>query len=83
MPAGSLRLLVDAGNTTIKIGLADDGGLFTSYVLPTDKTATPDSLGLSLSTLAAHAEIAATAISSAIISSVVPPMDPILTQACQ
>jgi len=83
MPAGSLLLLVDAGNTTIKIGLADDGGLFASYVLPTDKTATPDSLGLSLSSLAAHAEIAPTAISSAIISSVVPPMDPILTQACQ
>jgi type III pantothenate kinase len=83
MPAGPVRLLVDAGNTTIKIGLADDTGLFASYVLPTDKTATPDSLGLSLSGLAAHAGIAPTAVASVTISSVVPPVDPILTQACQ
>ncbi len=83
MPNGSVSLLVDAGNTNLKIGLADADGLFASYVLPTDKTATPDSLGLSLSCLARHAGIAPTAMASATISSVVPPMDPILTRACE
>jgi len=83
MSNGPVSLLMDAGNTNIKIGVADADGLFASYVLPTDKTATPDSLGLSLSSLANHAGIAPTAVASVTVSSVVPPMDPILTQACE
>ncbi|QLA16599.1 type III pantothenate kinase [Desulfolutivibrio sulfoxidireducens] len=83
MTTRTVSLLVDAGNTTTKIGLADAAGLFTSYVLPTDKAATPDSLGLALTSLAAHAGVAAGEVSSITVSSVVPPMDPLLSRAAE
>jgi type III pantothenate kinase len=83
MTRSPVSLLLDAGNTTIKVGLADAAGLFTSYVLPTDKTATADSLGLALSSLAGHAGIAAADVTAATVSSVVPPMDPLISRAVE
>lgn len=79
----SIALLVDAGNTNTKIGLADDSGLLTSYVLPTDKSATPDSLGLALSSMVAHAGRTPAEVASVTVSSVVPPMDPLISRTCE
>ena len=51
-----MLLLVDIGNTSLKIGLADEEKILTSYTLPTDCTSqSADSLGLCLNGLLEHA----------------------------
>ncbi len=76
-------LLIDAGNTNIKCGLADDAGITASYVLPTDKAATSDSLGLALAACAAHAGIDPDDVRAVTVSSVVPPLNPRISEACE
>lgn len=76
-------LLADLGNTTSKFGLADGAGIAGSFVLPTDRLATPDSLGLCLVAAAAHLKAAPDEIDDVVVSSVTPPLDPVLTRACQ
>lgn len=78
MPA----LLVDIGNTNIKFGLAERSGLTGSFTLPTDRTATPDSLGLTLLTALSFHGCPASAVETAVVSSVVPAVSQILVQAC-
>ncbi|MGE4537748.1 MAG: type III pantothenate kinase [Desulfovibrio sp.] len=77
MPA----LLIDVGNTNIKFGLAERSGLGPSFALPTDHSATPDSLGLSLVTALSIHGVRPADVETAIASSVVPPLNPILSQA--
>ena len=68
MPA----LLIDIGNTNIKFGLAERHGLLASFALPTDRSATPDSLGLALVTALPFHGCRTTDIEAAVASSVVP-----------
>ncbi len=79
MPA----LLIDVGNTNIKFGLAERHGLTASFVLPTDRAATPDSLGLTLLSALSFRGCPPAAVETALASSVVPPLTPILAQACR
>ena len=77
MPA----LLIDIGNTNIKFGLAERHGLLASFALPTDRAATPDSLGLALVTALPFHGCRTTDIEAAVASSVVPPLNPVIEQA--
>ncbi len=74
--------LFDIGNTNIKIGLADRSGLRQTYVLPSDRDQTPDSLGLRFLDVARHAGVDPRDIRACVGSSVVPSMDPLVRQAC-
>lgn len=74
-------LLVDVGNTSLKIGVGTAQGVSHSYSLATDTRQSGDSLGLSLVQLLAHAGL--NAVDDCVVSSVVPPMDPLLVHACE
>lgn len=74
-------LLFDIGNTSIKIGLAHERQVSTSYTLRTDVGQTADNLGLSLITLLGHAGIAPQSLKACVASSVVPGFDPLLREA--
>lgn len=72
-------LLIDIGNTSLKIGVSGADALLASYTLPTDVTQSGDSLGLQFLQLLQHAGYAVTAC---FISSVVPGMVPVVRHAC-
>jgi len=79
MPA----LLIDIGNTNMKFGLADEHGLTGSFTLPTAPLPTADSLGLTLLSALSFHGCPPSAMEAAVVSSVVPPVNPILDQACR
>ena len=83
-------LLIDIGNTSLKIGVAGREGLLASYTLPTDTTQSGDGLGLQLAYLLGHAGFGTpasldgkVALDACMVSSVVPGMNPLVTHACQ
>ncbi|MBG0790999.1 MAG: type III pantothenate kinase [Desulfovibrionaceae bacterium] len=73
-------LLFDAGNTNTKICLADDQGLGESYTLPTRPANTADDWGLKLETILAREGVDRREIEACVISSVVPPLDPLIAR---
>lgn len=77
-------LLFDIGNTTIKVGIAQEQNAiqYQAYSLMTDTGQTPDSLGISLLALLAQAGVEVSDISACVASSVVPAMTPLLRSAC-
>ena len=77
MPA----LLIDIGNTNIKFGLAERQGLGPSFALPTDRSATPDSLGLAMATALSFHGCRPADVEGALASSVVPPLNPVISHA--
>jgi len=77
MPA----LLIDVGNTNTKFGLAERQGLGVSFALPTDRNATPDSLGLAIATALSFHGCRPADVAVAVASSVVPPLNPVLSRA--
>ena len=78
-------LILDVGNTSVKVGIADERSLKTSYALPTDSVQGGDLLGLRLDGLIKQAvrETGPLDIRCCLASSVVPGMDPLLKYACQ
>ena len=54
---GMYALLIDIGNTSLKIGLASPEKLITAYTLPTDTSQSGDSLGLQIAYLRNHAGV--------------------------
>lgn len=72
-------LLFDAGNTNTKICLADDTGLGESYTLPTRPGNTGDDWGLKIEAILTREGVAPGDIEACVISSVVPPLDPLIT----
>jgi len=81
-------LLLDVGNTSTKVGLADADDLIASFVLPTEQPGTADSWGLRLEAAVAHAlraapESAGAAVGGMAVSSVVPPVDSCLRAAAE
>lgn len=83
MPA----LLIDIGNTSMKIGIATEKAVLTSYTLPTDSFQSGDTLGLHLMLILEHAGLhkrgEKSEIKDCYVSSVVPRMDPLLRHACE
>ena len=74
-------LLFDVGNTSIKVGMADNGRVLASYSLPANVAQTADSFGLLLLSLLGHAGVGPAGLSACVVSSVVPGMDPLLREA--
>lgn len=71
-------LLFDAGNTNTKICLADDTGLGESYTLPTRPANTADDWGLKIEAILEREGVAPDSIEACVVSSVVPPLDPLI-----
>lgn len=76
-------LLFDIGNTAVKVGLAHSDAVLKAYTLRTDHGQTSDSFGLTLTTLLAHAGVAAGSLHACVCSSVVPSMTPLVREACR
>ena len=74
-------LLFDIGNTSIKVGLANERHVLTSYTLPANAGHTSDSLGLTLLSLLRHADTDMAKLKACVASSVVPGFDPLLREA--
>ena len=79
----SLLLAVDVGNTNLVMGVfdvskAESGGLLHAWRLATSRERTVDEYGLSTLALLRHAGLEATEIKAMVISSVVPPLHPVL-----
>ncbi|MDR2504101.1 MAG: type III pantothenate kinase [Deltaproteobacteria bacterium] len=75
-------LLLDIGNTNIKIGLADGGGLKNSFSLPASRDYTADYLGLLLLQILRRCSCEPDDIEAVLACSVVPGLDPPLRLAC-
>jgi type III pantothenate kinase len=73
-------LLFDAGNTNTKICLANDSGLGEAYTLPTRPANTADDWGLKIEAILAREQIDPKSIDACVISSVVPPLDPLIVR---
>lgn len=73
-------LLFDAGNTNTKICLADENGLGESYTLPTRPANTADDWGLKIEAILSREGVDPKDIEACVISSVVPPLDPLITR---
>lgn len=76
-------LLLDIGNTNIKIGLADRERILESFSLPSSRNYTGDSLGLSLMQILNYAGESVQGLDAILASSVVPNLNPLLRQACK
>ncbi len=73
-------LLVDVGNTNIKIGIGKEK-LVSTFVLPTQHQMTSDSFGIQVYELCKYVGIDPKTISFWLVSSVVPPIEPVLKEA--
>jgi pantothenate kinase (EC 2.7.1.33) len=80
-------ILLDVGNTNVKIGLArPDQGLLSTYALPTGQAGgldTPDAWGLKLLDICRVENILPGQVTDFVASSVVPPMNPVLCRAAK
>lgn len=74
-------LLIDVGNTNIKLAPADSDGLLATYVLPTSHQETADTLGLKVVDICRHMGVDAEVAAAWVVSSVVPEYDPLLRLA--
>ncbi len=77
-----MLLLVDIGNTSIKIGMAREGVILAAYTLPTDASQSADGFGLQLRALFEHAGLA-DKVGACMASSVVPGIEPLFRHACE
>lgn len=78
-----MLLAFDVGNTTIAVGLFRGKKLAKSWKIKTDSDKTSDEYGALLLNLIQVAGLQAKTISSAIISSVVPPLTPVIEDLCR
>ncbi|MDD8020624.1 MAG: type III pantothenate kinase [Acidobacteriota bacterium] len=74
-------MVIDIGNTTIALGVFQGKKLLASWKIKSDREKTADEYGLILCSLLSHEELACQKINGAIISSVVPPLTPVIQQA--
>lgn len=76
-------MLFDVGNTNTKIGFSTREEIGPSFVLPTDPGGTSDSWGLKLVEICRVAGYSHEDVIGGAVSSVVPPMNPILKKAVE
>ncbi len=74
-------LLIDVGNTNIKIGIASEDKLLSTFTIPTEHKITADSFGIQVYELCKYAGFNPKDFSFWLVSSVVPPLDPIIKEA--
>lgn len=75
---GPIALLIDVGNSNIKVAPADPEGLLATYVLPTAQQETADTLGLKVLDICRHMGIDAKSVRAWVVASVVPEYDALL-----
>ncbi len=78
-----MLLTIDIGNTNITLGLYQGEERRHAWRLATVHERMPDEYGLQMLGLLAHAEVAASQLSSAVLGSVVPPLTGTFLQACR
>jgi len=78
-----MLLAFDVGNTTIAIGLFRGKKLVKSWKIKTDNDTTADEYGAVLLDLIEIAGLEAGKVTGAIISSVVPPLTPVIEEVCR
>lgn len=78
-----MLMAFDVGNTTIAVGLFRGRKLVKSWKLKTDSDRTGDEYGMLLLGLMQAAGLTAAKVSGAIISSVVPPLTPVIEEVCR
>ncbi len=78
-----LFLLIDVGNTNIKIGLADADAIRQSFVLPTNYQETGDTFGLKIVDLCNYLQLSVRDLKAWMVSSVVPQLNTLIRQAGQ
>ena len=78
-----MLLAFDIGNTTIAIGLFDAKTLVRSWKIKTDREETSDEYGTVLLNLFQMAGLRPDRVEAAIISSVVPPLTPVIQDVCR
>lgn len=76
-------LVIDVGNTTIKLALTRSKKIFLNFSLPSRLEETEDSLGLEIWELVNHAGKNVSSIKACVISSVVPGLDTVLRGAVE
>ncbi|XPV76023.1 MAG: type III pantothenate kinase [Desulfovibrio sp.] len=76
-------LLFDVGNTNVKIGIANAKGVTNHYTLPTTRGETADSWGLKLMQICQLNNIGPDNIEAFVLSSVVPPLDPLFSRVAR
>lgn len=74
-------LAVDVGNTNIVLGIFDGARLAASFRLSSDRGRTADEYGIQMQQFMAHLGIPLEALTGAIISSVVPPLNETMEKA--
>jgi type III pantothenate kinase len=78
-----MLLAFDIGNTTVAIGMFRDAKLVKSWKIKADRDKTTDEYGTVLLNLFQVAEIPPKRAEAAIISSVVPPLTPVVQDVCR
>ncbi len=78
-----MLLAFDVGNTTVAVGLFRDAKLLKSWKIKTDPDKTSDEYGAVLLDLFEVAGQEARRVEAAIISSVVPPLTPVIEDVCR
>jgi len=73
----------DIGNTTMALGVYQAKKLIANWRIKSDRDKTPDEYGLILCDLLEHEKLSSRKIKGAIISSVVPPITPVIEQAVE
>lgn len=78
-----MLITFDIGNTTTGVGVFQGKKLLVDWKIKSDREKTADEFGIMLCNLLEHAGIKCQKLTGAIISSVVPPLTPILQRACE
>jgi type III pantothenate kinase len=78
-----MLLAFDVGNTTIAVGVFDGRTLLKSWKIRTDTDRTGDEYGSILLNLMQVAGLEAAKVTAAIVSSVVPPLTPVIEEVCR
>jgi type III pantothenate kinase len=78
-----MLLAFDVGNTTIAVGVFGGRTLLKSWKIRTDSDKTGDEYGAILLNLMQVAGLEAGKVSAAIVSSVVPPLTPVIEEVCR
>lgn len=77
-----MLLAIDVGNTETKLGCFTDGALKQTWRVTTELRRTPDEYGVFFTQLFATSELDIRGIRAVVVASVVPPLDPVLEDAC-
>ncbi|MHB8305089.1 MAG: type III pantothenate kinase [Vulcanimicrobiaceae bacterium] len=80
-----MLLTIDVGNTETKLGCFEDGSerLSHTWRVTTERRRTADEYGVFLTQLFATAGLRPAEVEAVVAASVVPPLDPVLEQACR